>query len=115
MFKDDIDLFIPNNKCEIVTVDDILIDKITLSEYIYTILTEKEVRKNKNKVHTYNLNGDIYKINFEMNLNGNNENLPVIEIVLNDNILFRGNFYKEYIDVNIEIIKFIKNLVDKIV
>jgi len=105
------DLLVPIEKCEIVnTYTEFLLEKIRLSSKIYQVLSEEIVKKNKNKKHTFILNSKKYIISLIMDVNGCNENLPMI-IIENGQGVFRGNYYVDYINSEIEVIQHISEII----
>lgn len=110
-YGEKLNLLVPIEKCEIVNnYTKSLLDKIRLSFEIYQTLSEKIVKKNKNKKHSFKLNDNTYTISLEMNVNGCNENLPII-IIENGQDVFRGNYYVDYIESEIEVINYVKEII----
>jgi len=113
-YGDKFDLLVPIEKCELVNnYTELLLDKIRLSSEIYQILSEKIVKKNKNKKHSFKLNDNTFTISLEMNVNGRNENLPII-VIESQNKKFRGNYYVDYIESEIEVIDYVKEIITKL-
>jgi YHS domain-containing protein len=113
-YGEKLNLLVPIEKCEIVNnYTKSLLEKIRVSSEIYQVLSEKIVKKNKNKKHTFTLNDKKHIISLGMNVNGCDENLPII-IIENGQDVFRGNYYVDYIDSDIKVIDYVKEIITKL-